>query len=181
MMLIAEETIEKINLLIQAMFNHNRTLDRFLGWADSQWSFVTFSKVFHEKYAHLMPLLADQFADILLRYNIAPKYYETKRDTRTYSGMLDFFETNLNEHIETYELIKSAIQTAVDNGDFNVEADLKQFLRIWNKFMNQAILLRDKAQVYGEENKAMFDGFAEQFYALEDEYEMLTGNKYKED
>ena len=23
--------------------------------------------------------------------------------------------------------------------------------------------------------------FAEQFYALEDEYEMLTGNKYKED
>lgn len=29
MMLIAEETIEKINLLIQAMFNHNRTLDRF--------------------------------------------------------------------------------------------------------------------------------------------------------
>ena len=102
-MLIAEETIEKINLLIQAMFNHNRTLDRFLGWADSQWSFVTFSKVFHEKYAHLMPLLADQFADILLRYNIAPKYYETKRDVREYNSMIDFFNVNLNEHIETYE------------------------------------------------------------------------------
>ena len=68
-----------------------------------------------------------------------------------------------------------------NSNDYSQTSDLKQFLRIWNKFMNQAILLRDKAQVYGEENKAMFDGFAEQFYALEDEYEMLTGNKYKED
>ena len=176
MMLIAEETIEKINLLIQAMFNHNRTLDRFLGWADSQWSFVTFSKVFHEKYAHLMPLLADQFADILLRYNIAPKYYETKRDVREYNSMIDFFNVNLNEHIETYELIKSAIDTATINGDLNVEADLKSFLRLFNRFMEQAILLRDKAQVYGENNKAMFDGFGDQFYILKEESEELNGN-----
>ena len=173
-MLIAEETIEKINLLIQAMFNHNRTLDRFLGWADSQWSFVTFSKVFHEKYAHLMPLLADQFADILLRYNIAPKYYETKRDVREYNSMIDFFNVNLNEHIETYELIKSAIDTATINGDLNVESDLKRLLRIWNKFMSQAILLRDKAETY-KDNLAMFDGFAEQFYILQNEYNLLNG------
>lgn len=173
-MLIAEETIEKINLLIQAMFNHNRTLDRFLGWADSQWSFVTFSKVFHEKYAHLMPLLADQFADILLRYNIAPKYYETKRDVREYNSMIDFFNVNLNEHIETYKLIKSAIDTATINGDLNVESDLKRLLRIWNKFMSQAILLRDKAEIY-KDNLAMFDGFAEQFYILQDEYNLLNG------
>lgn len=149
--------------------------------AQVDWAMDNFTKVFHDGLAHTYLGLVDLLGDILLRYNIAPKYYETKRDTRTYSGMLDFFETNLNEHIETYELIKSAIQTAVDNGDFNVEADLKQFLRIWNKFMNQAILLRDKAQVYGEGNKAMFDGFAEQFYSLENEYEMLTGNKHKED
>lgn len=180
-MLISEATEKKVNLLIQAMFNHNRSWDRFMAVAQVDWAMDNFTKVFHDGLAHIYLGLVDLLGDILLRYNIAPKYYETKRDTRTYSGMLDFFETNLNEHIETYELIKSAIQTAVDNGDFNVEADLKQFLRIWNKFMNQAILLRDKAQVYGEENKAMFDGFAEQFYALEDEYEMLTGNKYKED
>ena len=180
-MLISEATEEKVNLLIQAMFNHNRSWDRFMAVAQVDWAMDSFIKVFHGGLAHLFPLLGDFLGDILLRYNIAPKYYETKRDTRTYSGMLDFFETNLNEHIETYELIKSAIQVAVDNGDFNVEADLKQFLRIWNKFMNQAILLRDKAQVYGEENKDMFDGFAEQFYALEDEYEMLTGNEYKKD
>ena len=178
-MLISEATEEKVNLLIQAMFNHNRSWDRFMAVAQVDWAMDNFTKVFHDGLAHIYLGLVDLLGDILLRYNIAPKYYETKRDTRTYSGMLDFFETNLNEHIETYELIKSAIQTAVDNGDFNVEADLKQFLRIWNKFMNQAILLRDKAQVYGEENKAMFDGFCEQFYILQDEYELL--NKKNED
>ena len=40
--------------------------------------------------------------------------------------------------------------------------------------MSQAILLRDKAEVYGD-NKAMFDGFCEQFYILQDEYNLLNG------
>lgn len=88
--------------------------------------------------------------------------------------MIDFFNVNLNEHIETYELIKSAIDTATINGDLNVESDLKRLLRIWNKFMSQAILLRDKAEIY-KDNLAMFDGFAEQFYILQDEYNLLNG------
>ena len=88
--------------------------------------------------------------------------------------MLDFFNTNLNEHIKTYDLIKDAINIATLNGDLNVEADLKAILRMWNKFMSQAILLRDKAEVYGD-NKAMFDGFCEQFYILQDEYNLLNG------
>ncbi len=166
-MLISTETEEKINLLIQVMFNHNRTWDRFLGVASINFVLDNFVRIFHYGLAHKFPLLADQFSDILLRYNIAPKYYETKRDTRDYSSMLDFFETNLKEHEETYNLIKEAINTAVVNGDLNVEADLKQLLRIWNKFMEQAILLRDKAEVY-KDNVALFDGFAEQFYILKD-------------
>lgn len=174
-MLISEDTIEKINLLIQAMFNHNRTLDRFLGYADVKWALSTFNKVYHQNYAHLMPLLADELADILLKYNIAPKYYETKEDVREYPSLLDFFNVNLNEHIETYNLIKEAINTAVINGDFNVESDLKQFLRIWNNFMNQAIILRDKAKIY-RDDMAMFDGFCDQFYILEKEKELLTGS-----
>ena len=83
-MLISDTTIENINLIIQAMFNHNRTLDRFLGFSDAEWAFTHFNSVYHQGYAHLMPLVADKFSDILLRYNIAPKYYETKSDTRTY-------------------------------------------------------------------------------------------------
>ena len=31
-------------------------------------------------------------------------------------------------------------------------------------------------EVYGENNKAMFDGFADQFYILKEENEELNGN-----
>lgn len=175
-MLISEETIENINLIIQAMFNHNRTLDRALGFMDAKWAFANFNRVFHKGYAHLFPIVADFASDILLRYNIAPKYYETITDVREYADMLDFFETNVKEHIETYELIKSAIKVAQLNDDINVEADLKKLMRIWNEFMNQAIVLRDKAEIY-KDNKAMFDGFCEQFYTLSGMAEELEGNK----
>lgn len=175
-MLISDETVEKINLIIQAMFNLNRLWDRALSTLMVDFAFDHFNSVFHHGLAHLYPLLADFAADILLRYNIAPKYYETKKDTRTYATMLDFFNTNLNEHVQTYELIKAAIDIATVNGDLNVEADLKRLMRIWNKFMEQAIVLRDKAEIYGENNKAMFDGFADQFYILQKEYDLLNGN-----
>lgn len=174
-MLISEETQEKLNLLIQRMFQHNRTWDNFLGFSNVEWAFNHFNEVFHPGLAHLYPLLADVVSDILLRYNIVPKYYTTERDTRTYGSMIEFFNTNINEHKETYELIKDGINTATVNGDLNVEADLKVLLREFNHFMEQSITLRDKAQIYGENQKAMFDAFADQFYVLEKENERLTG------
>lgn len=175
-MLISEETQQKLNLLIQKFFQLNRTWDNFLGYSNVEWALSNFSSIFHHGLAHLYPRLADLIADIELRYNVVPKYYTTEKDTRTYETMLDFFNVNVNEHTEAYELIKSAIDTATINGDLNVEADLKSFLRLFNRFMEQAILLRDKAQIYGENNKAMFDGFADQFYILKEENEELNGN-----
>nr|DAH50349.1 MAG TPA: hypothetical protein [Caudoviricetes sp.] len=174
-MLISEETQEKLNLLIQRFFQHNRSWDNFLGFSNVEWALNHFSEVFHHGLAHLYPLLADVVADIELRYNVVPKYYTTQKDTRIYGSMLEFFNININEHIETYGIIKDAINTATVNGDLNVEADLKSLLRQFNHFMEQAILLRDKAEIY-KDNLAMFDGFAEQFYVLEEEKEKLNGN-----
>lgn len=173
-MLINEETQEKLNLLIQKFFQLNRTWDNFLGFSNVEWSLSNFNKIFHAGLAHLYPLLADLVSDIELKYNVVPKYYETERDTRTYSTMLDFFNTNINEHIETYELIKDAINVATINGDLNVECELKHLLKIFNSFMEQAILLRDKAQIYGEDNKYIFDSFADQFYILDLQCNMLN-------
>lgn len=172
-MLISEETIELINKIIQRMFSHNRTWDRALGFMSTEWAFDNFNKTFHGGLAHLYPLLADKVSDILLRYNISPKYYETPSDTREYESMLEFFNTNINEHIKTYDLIKEAINTATLNGDINVEADLKEIVRIWNRFIEQSIVLRDKAQMF-DKDLAMFDGFADQFYVLSEVKDMLS-------
>ena len=57
--LISEQTEEKINLLIQAMFNHNRSWDRFIAVAQVDWSMDNFTKVFHDGLAHTYLGLVD--------------------------------------------------------------------------------------------------------------------------
>ena len=106
-------------------------------------------------------------------YSSTP-YIGTKIDTKGEVILLIIY------YLFAFCNFKKSIKEALDNGDYNVEADLKHLLRMWNKFMAQAILLRDKAQVYGESNKAMFDGFADQFYILQNEYKELTGEDYKD-
>lgn len=175
-MLISDETTEKVNLIIQKMFDLNRTMDRFLAFSSTEWSFQNFNKVFHAGYAHLFPIAADFATDILLRYNVPAKYYETHSDTRIYTTMLDFFQTNLEENEEAYQIINNAIDSAISHKEYNVEADLKHFLTIWNRFMEQAILLRDKAQAYGEDNKQLFDAFCDQFYVLDGILDQLNGS-----
>lgn len=176
-MLISNETENKLNLLIQRFFQHNRTWDRFIGYATVEWSLDNFGKVFHHGLAHLYPLLADKVSDILLRYDVAPEYLETKSDVRTYDTLESFFKINLDEHKQTYELIKETINVASINGDLNVETDLKHLLRIFNHFMEQALLLEDKAKIYGVGQEAMFDAFANQFYILQNENDYLVGDK----
>lgn len=48
-MLISDETVEKINLLIQEMFNLNREWDRAMGVMTVDWAFDNFVKKFHER------------------------------------------------------------------------------------------------------------------------------------
>lgn len=167
--------------LSQASFQLNRTWDNFLGYSNVMWAFSHFSSIYHHGLAHLYPLVADLFNDILLRYNEVPHYLETRADLRTYESMIEFFETNLAEHEEFYSMLSDAIDIADENGDKNVAKDLGHLQRMWNRFMEQAMLLRDKAQIYGEGNKWSFDAFSDQFYTLKDIADELTGNGSDED
>ena len=174
-MLLSQPTKDALYKLSQKFFQMNRTWDNLLGYAGVKWAFSKFSSVFHGGYAHLFPLLADRVNEILLRYNEVPRYLVTLEDTRTYDTMLDMFETNLDEHEEAYEMLKEAIDIADANGDKNAAKELDALLRIFNRFMETAILLRDKAQVYGEANRWAFDAFSDQFYVITDVYDELTG------
>ena len=61
------------------------------------------------------------------------------------------------------------------NGDLNVAKEIDNLLRMFNKFIAQAILLKDKAEVYGDSLWA-FDADAGQFYILEEVKEELTSD-----
>lgn len=163
---ISLATIEMLNRLVQRMFLHNRILDRGLSVLNVEFVMHNFESIYHSGMAHKYPLLADSISSILTDYNITTKYYDTPSDESGYTTPLDFFDKNLELHSSTYSLIKEAIDTSVENGDINVESELKNFMRTFNKYIAQSILLKDKAKSFGN-NYALFDAFAEQFYILD--------------
>lgn len=174
-MLVSDITINNINELIKRFFQHNRSWDNFLGFASVEWALSNFSSVFHHGLAHLYPLLADVCSDMLLDFNVVPKYGTTDADYRSYESIDDFFLANIEEHRLTYELLCKAIKDAYDNNDLNVAKELDHLLRMFNKFIAQAILLKDKAEVYGD-NLWAFDANAQQFYILDEVKEELQND-----
>ena len=62
------------------------------------------------------------------------------------------------------------------NGDINIVEEINKLIRMFNKFISQAILLLDKAEVYGD-NLWAFDADADKFYILDNEKEELTSDK----
>jgi hypothetical protein len=167
---ISKETQGKINDLIAYGFKLNRTWDNFLGWSNWKWAMSGFNKVYHAGLAHLYPLLSDKFAEILEKYNERPLYADTPADFREYADPLEFFEENLTEQLELYHMVRDAIAMAEIKQDYNAKVELDQLLRLVNKFVDQAILLRDKMQsyiaLYGEGVKSIaeFDEDCGDFY-----------------
>lgn len=175
-MLVSQITIDNVNALIKRFFQHNRTWDNFLGFANVEWALSNFEGVFHHGLAHLYPLLADVCSEMLLQFNIVPQYGTTEADFRTYNDLDEFFLVNLEEHKKTYELLVKTREDAEVNGDINIVEEINKLIRMFNKFISQAILLLDKAEVYGD-NLWAFDADADKFYILDNEKEELTSDK----
>ena len=175
-MLVSQITIDNVNALIKRFFQHNRTWDNFLGFANVEWALSHFEGVFHHGLAHLYPLLADVCSEMLLQFNIVPQYGTTEADFRTFNDLDEFFLVNLEEHKETYKLLIKTKEDAQINGDINIVEEINKLIRMFNKFISQAILLLDKAEVYGD-NLWAFDADADKFYILDNEKEELTSGK----
>ena len=162
---ISTQTKGKIEELISAQFQLNRYWDRAMSVLDTKFAMNHFVELAHPRLAHIYPLEADLYADILLRWNYPVVYDTTFKDDTDYASPMEFFEGQLERHLLIYQLIRDSIKVALENNDYNVEADLKHLLRRWNKFIGQSYLLRDKAASVNN-NWALFDGFAEQYVNL---------------
>lgn len=166
-MLINEETKESLELVIQAMFQHNRMWDRALSDLNINWGMNKFEKVFHDGLAHKYPLLADNVSDILTENGLTTKYLETLEDNTSYVSPLEFFESNVASHEDTYRLIQNSIDIATKNRDYNVVAKMLTFLSKFNKYIDQACLLYDKSLIC-KSDYLRFDSLSEDFYIIGD-------------
>ena len=164
-LLISERTIKEINHLSQQCFWLNRVVDRAVSELNTGFSCSNASEILHEGLAHEYPLLADDVNSILDIYNEGIVYLETGKDDREYEQLSEIFQTILDENIRLYDLARSVYRVANEEEDFNVSAHMSEFMRKLNKFMNQIILLRDKA-VLMNNDPAMFDFAIPTFFVL---------------
>jgi len=165
-MLISNETNTLLNLLVQQGFILNRLWDRGLSILNINFAMNNFEKIFHGGLAHKFPVdWSDTISEIQSKYNIVTEYLETPTDVSVYSEPLEFFNKNLEYHKKTYNILCDAIKIAGETNDLNVQAELIEFMKIFNKFMNQAILLVDKSKSF-KDDYAMFDSMADKFYII---------------
>lgn len=170
-MWISDSTKKGLDLLVQNMFMLNRIWDRGLSELGVKFAMSKFDSIYHPNIAHSFPLLADVFSGVQGKFNVTTAYLQTPEDITEYKNPIEFFERNLMEHKKSYELLKEVIVIAVDNGDINAEVALKDFLKGFNNFIAQAILLRDKSVAYKCDGTdtfmvQMFDANCDQFLIL---------------
>ena len=147
------------------MFDLNRSADRIASVMQNDMAMPQASAIFHHNIAHIYPVLADRLTEIKDRWNLSSVYGETHEDGRDYSELLPMFQTFLDENVEAYEMIKLAYKVAEEEGDFNVQADLVEFMQTFNKIIAQVITLRDKADQMpaGKIGFAKFDQYSSNF------------------
>jgi hypothetical protein len=130
-------------------------------------SCVKSSNIIHKRLAHVYPILADDISEIQDALNVLTDYLETPTDVYMYGSLADMFERLLENVLEANEMIIEGIEICEEERDVNVKVHLENFLS--TKFINhikQAIILRDKAKLYGQ-NTLDFDRDIETFFILD--------------
>lgn len=164
-MLISEKTSSAIDKIIQRMFYMNRICDNIVTNMSVNWSMNKASEIFHKGIAHKYPLIADTYSEIQDAFNVRTKYLDTPADIVEYGSLIEAMQRVLDELLITNDMIIDAIEIAREEQDINIKVLLEQRLVELTPYINQHILLRDKAVAYGS-NYTTFDHDFEDFYIL---------------
>lgn len=164
-MLMSERTSGAIDKIVQRMFFMNRICDNIVSNMSVNWSMSKAAEIFHKGIAHKYPLIADQYSEIQDRFNVRTKYLETPSDVTEYNNLIDAMQRVLDELLITNDIIIDAIEIAKQEQDINVKVLLEKNLAALTPYINQHILLRDKAIAYNN-NYTAFDHDFEDFYIL---------------
>lgn len=150
-MLVSKQTQDAITHLIGECFRMNRHLDRLVSVLGVEFCYTNTANLIHHGMAHYYPTLSDEIGELCLeRYNI-PVYYEaTPAGGQTYSNVIEIIKDVEKHTISFQEMLMGVCQVAFENKDIAIYADLLPLLKSVNKIVDQAILLSDKIDIYGE-------------------------------
>ena len=153
--MISEITMRALDEMSCRLFWMNKKLDRMKAVLSVKFSMPTFSDFIHLELAHKYPLLADQITDIQDMFNQEYFYLGVEGATEDYGTVLEMMEKLHEWTLETNDQLNELIGTAFANRDFNVYWMLGEFSAEYSKYVANAILLRDKARMYGDKYAEM--------------------------
>lgn len=167
--LISEKMNNQLNKIIGFCFDINRTLDRQMSQLSIKFVMNKTSNILHGLLAHSFPLIADKISDYQDSRNCMTIYPSTHMDDKDYNTPLEIFEVFLENMQDLENLVSESILLAKLENDRMTKEFLVKFLLSLQPFTNQALLLCDKMEKYGETNLSymLFDANINDFIVVE--------------
>lgn len=81
-----------------------------------------------------------------------------------YESVLEIMDELESKVIDFQNMFVGLLKVAYENNDLHVYAELMDMIKEVNKFVEQVILLNDKAKAYGEDGLMSFDAHAQKHF-----------------
>lgn len=164
-MLVTQETINAIYEIVGESFKANRLLDRCVSVLGVKFACNNASKHIHRELAHLYPLLADRFGEIIEAYNIPIEYAATPSGKQDYESVEQIISDINDIAIEYQSYAMGVAKIALENNDIHVYTEILEILKEINKTVAATILLKDKIGLY-KDDITSFDNHFDKFWLL---------------
>lgn len=163
-MYISNATYEALNEFLGKCFQMNSFCDNIaynLGYK----KMVNTEPIFHEKFAHAFPALADIVSELMLKMEARPIRKALNEDAYEYESNLLMF-ADLKDAVDKFrrDIIK-VIEISEINDDYEIKIDMENFLSEFKKYLDQVNTWNMKAIQYGE-NVEKFDHDFPEFTSL---------------
>lgn len=165
---VSDSTIQSLYKLNGLFFEMNRYVDRLVSVLGVTFVCPTASKILHTEVAHWYSSVADTVNERCLEnFNIEVVYPATPSGEETYDNLIDMFEKLLNKTIEFQNSLMATIEVALENKDRLIVVELDKVLLEVNTQVAKALMVRDKAEQYGEDYAGFDDHFPHFFFDRE--------------
>lgn len=163
---VSDNTIQAIRECNTKCFYMNRYLDTACDTLAIDFVCNQAEGFIHEYMAHAYPALADKLnSKCLGAFNIKTYYGATPAGDWQWDNLVEMMDGIVAESLEVQNMFMGAIKIAQENGDYLVAVELYDLLKEVNEQVAQAILIRDKAQLY-QNDYASFDHDFPTFFTL---------------
>lgn len=181
MRLITESTHAVVQKLISESYITNARIDRMKSVLGADLAYNETAEIVHEFIAHYFSNgIGDALSDRCLeRYNISVVFGGIPLMDKEYDSVSEVLKELLEVVIDYQNKLSGCIKIVTENDDRNVASDLLEFMRDYNKIVDQCVLMVDKIELY-KDNPSFDAHIKDHFFLLDGNLELLD-NKSLDD